>query len=186
MGLFKDNFIKNFHSSVENKNNKNKNNIISNDIGKISNSNSISIIKKTELNHFSINSKDEDDFENYLFFEGKSGLFKHKFKNMSTQKVVSFEYKDKDKENGDKDKENGENLFLSSNKSIKNKKEKKYIIYNNINYFKNTQRDDNILENNQNNNQINNEVKNDNVNKNNTNLSRRCVSSFFNCCFILD
>ena len=96
---------------------------------------------------------------------------------MLTQKVEAFGYKDKD---------NDENLFLSSNKSLKNKKEKKYIIYNNINYFKNTKRDEKNLEDNQNNSQINNEVKTDNVNETNTKLSKRCGSSFFNCCFLLD
>ena len=173
MELFNDNFIKNFHSSVDNKKIKNT---ISNDIGKISNSHSISIIKKTELNHFNMNDKDED-FEDSFFFGGQSGQIKHQFKHMLTQKVEAFGYKDKD---------NDENLFLSSNKSLKNKEEKKYIIYNNINYFKNTQRDEKNLEDNQNNSQINKEVKNDNVNENNNKLSKRCGSSFFNCCFLLD
>ena len=63
MELFNDKFIKNLHISVDNKNKKNN---ISIDIGKISNSQSISIIKKTELNHFNINDKDEN-FEDRFF-----------------------------------------------------------------------------------------------------------------------
>ena len=170
--IFNDKFLRNFHNSIVCKNNK------TNDFGKISNFSNISIIKKTELNHYDINNNDDsDDF--FHEFTKKSGP---KFKGMSAQKVVSFEYKDNDND------ENKNEDFMNYN--TKNKRKKKFIIYNNINYFKTTQRDDNELIDKNKDNNINNEKKNNIIisNKKNSfsnNFANRCCS-LFNCCFLLD
>ena len=171
MELINDNYLKNLHSSLDNK----KKSPI--DIGKISNSNSISIIKKTEMNQYNINNKDEEELDDE-FLQGGIGQGKDGFKNMSTQKIISFGFKDNEQNFDD-------NLITSNNKSIKNKKKKKYIIYNNINYFKNTEREDNGLED-ENNKQIVNEEKNDSMNSYSSKLSKRCFGSFFKCCFLPD
>ena len=169
--IFNDKFLRNFHNSIACKNNK------TNDFGKISNFSNISIIKKTELNHYDINNIDDSD-DLFNEFTKKRGP---KFKGMSAQKVVSFEYKDNDDENKNED-------FMNHN--TRNKRKKKFIIYNNINYFKTTQRDDNELIDKNKNNSINNEEKNDIIicNKKNSfsnNLANRCCS-LFNCCFLLE
>lgn len=171
--LVNDKFFKNFHNSVAFKNNKTNNY----NYDKISNFSNISIIKKTEINNYDINNNDEsDDLFNDNF--RKKGA---KFRGISTQKVVSFEYQDNDKE--DKRNENG------NNHNTKNKKKKKFIIYNNINYYRNTQKEDNddsiIKDKN-----IDNEEKDDIFihNKKNSfsnNFSNHCCS-LFNCCFLLD
>ena len=172
MELINDNYLKNFHSSLNDKRE------ISIDIGKISNSQSISIIKKTEMNQYNINNKDEEEI-NDEFLQGEKGQYKDGFKHISAQKVMSFGFKDNEQNVID------DNLITSNNKS-KNKKKKKYIIYNNINYFKNTERDDNSLEDKVNNQEIVNEDKNNNMNSFSNKLTKRCFSSFFNCCFIPD
>ena len=169
--IFNDKFLRNFHNSIACKNNK------TNDFGKISNFSNISIIKKTELNHYDINNIDDSD-DLFNEFTKKRGP---KFKGMSAQKVVSFEYKDNDDENKNED-------FMNHN--TRNKRKKKFIIYNNINYFKTTQRDDNELIDKNKNNSINNEEKNDIIicNKKNSfsnNFANRCCS-LFNCCFLLE
>ena len=171
--ILNDNYLKNLHSSLDNKKK------VPIDIGKISNSNSISIIKKTEINQYNINNKDEEELDNE-FLQGGIGDYKDGFKNMSTQKVISFGLKDNE-QNGIDD-----NLFTSNNKSIKNKKKKKYIIYNNINYFKNADRNDEALNDKGTNKQIVNEVKNESINSYSSKLSKRCFSSFFKCCFLPD
>jgi hypothetical protein len=176
LGLVNDKVLRNFKSSLESK--KIKSNV--NDIGKTSHSNSISIIKNTEVNHCSINNNEGDDD---FIFNLESN--KHKFRNISAQKVVSFEYKDNDNE------ENGfdDNLNFNSNQKNKSKNKKKFIIYNNINYYKTTQKGENDLENAK---DGNNEDKNGEViyNKKNSvninNSSKNCCSSLFNCCFLLE
>jgi hypothetical protein len=176
-GIVNDKVLRNFKSSLESK--KIKSNI--NEIGKTSHSNSISIIKNTEVNHCTINDiESNDDF----FFNLENN--KHRFRNISAQKVVSFEYKDNDNE------ENGfnDNLNFNSNQKNKNKNKKKFIIYNNINYYKTTQRGENDLENAKdgNNDNQNGEViynKKNSIN-NNSNNTKNCCSSLFNCCFLLE
>ena len=61
LGLVNDKVLRNFKSSLESK--KIKSNV--NDIGKTSHSNSISIIKNTEVNHCSINNNEKDNKDNY-------------------------------------------------------------------------------------------------------------------------
>ena len=114
-GIVNDKVLRNFKSSLESK--KIKSNI--NEIGKTSHSNSISIIKNTEVNHCTINDiESNDDF----FFNLENN--KHRFRNISAQKVVSFEYKDNDNE------ENGFNDNLNFNSNQKNKnKNKKNLLY---------------------------------------------------------
>ena len=171
--IFNDKLILNMQNSYELKKHK------SNDIGKTSNFNSISIIKKTEINHYNDDEliKELNDYENWDWNNNV-------FKNITEQKVVSFQYNDNN---------NLIKYFESNNRPIRNKSNKKFIIYNNINYFKNTQREENLDENNQNNNQI---YIIDNINKNdvnminnkktikNSNSKRSCLTSIFNCCFL--
>ena len=88
-GIINDKVLRNFKSSLETK--KIKSNI--NDIGKTSHSNSISVIKNTEVNHCTINNNESDDD---FIFNLESNI--HRFRNISAQKVVSFEYKDNDNE----------------------------------------------------------------------------------------
>ena len=173
-GIVNDKVLRNFKNSLETK--KIKSNI--NDIGKTSHSNSISVIKNTEVNHCTINNNEsEDDF----FFNLESN--KPRFRNISAQKVVSFEYKDNDNE------ENGFDDNFNSNQKNKNKNKKKFIIYNNINYYKTTQRGENEIENAK---DGNNDGKNDEViynNKNSVNnnsSTKNCCGSLFNCCFLLE
>lgn len=170
--IIKDKLILNMQNSYELKKHK------SNDIGKTSNFNSISIIKKTEINHYNDDEliKELNDNENWNW--------NNIFKNITEQKVVSFEYNENN------------NLIKyseSNNKPIRSKSNKKFIIYNNINYFKNTQREENLDENNKNNNQI---YIIDNINKNDVNMvnnnkeiknnsvKSNCLTSLFNCCFL--
>ena len=169
--IFNNKLILNMQNSYELKKHK------SNDIGKMSNFNSISIIKKTEINHYNDDEliKELNNYENW-------DLNNNVFKNITEQKVVSFEYNN-----------NLIKYFESNNRPIRNKNNKKFIIYNNINYFRNTQREENLDENNQNNNQI---YIIDNINKNDVNMSNNkkaiknsnakssCLTSIFNCCFL--
>ena len=177
LGIINDKVLRNFKSSLESK--KIKSNI--NDIGKTSNSNTISIIKNTEVNHCTINNNNESDDDFIFNLESN----KHKFRNISAQKVVSFEYKDKDNDNDNDD----DNMNFNSNQKNKSKNKKKFIIYNNINYYKTTQRGENDLENEK---DGNNEEKNGEViyNKknsvNNNSSTKNCCSSLFNCCFLLE
>ena len=176
LGITNDKVLRNFKSSLESK--KIKSN--PNNIGKTSNSNSISIIRNTEVNHCTINNDEESDADFIFNLESN----KHKFRNISAQKVVSFEYKDNDND------ENGfdDNMNFNSNQKNKNKNKKKFIIYNNINYYKTTQRE-NDLENAKdgNNDDKNAEViytKKNSVNNNSN--TKNCCSSLFNCCFLLE
>ena len=174
--LVNDKVLRNFKSSLESK--KIKSNV--NDIGKTSNSNSISIIKNTEVNHCTINNNESDDD---FIFDLESN--KRKFRNISAQKVVSFEYKDNDNEENRFD----DNMNFNSNQKNKSKNKKKFIIYNNINYYKTTQRGENDLENAKdgNNDDKNGEViynKKNSVNNNSS--SKNYCSSLFNCCFLLE
>ena len=169
----KDKLILNMRNSYELKKHK------SNEIGKTSNFNSISIIKQTEINHYNDDEliQELNEYENWNWNNNV-------FNNITEQKVVSFEYNDNN---------NLIKYFESNNRPIRNKSNKKFIIYNNINYFKNTQREENLYENNQNNNQI---YIIDNINKNNINMGNNkktiksnnvkssCLTSIFNCCFL--
>ena len=170
--LANDNYFKNFHNSIAFRNNK------TNNYDKISNFSNISIIKKTEFNNYDINNNDEseDIFQDYN--KKKSS----KFKGVSEQKVESFIFHDNDNDNEEKGKEDNINY------NAKNKRKKKFIIYNNIDYYKNTQKEDNddiIIKNED----VNNEEKNINNNKNsgsNNFTNHHCCYSFFNCCFLFD
>ena len=173
--LFNDKLVNNLNNSLDNNNN--INNKISIEIGKISNFDSISIIKKTELNHLDINNELEDDFSKRNIEKKNSN-----YKKFSTQKIESFDYKDD--ENGENNYDN--NFINSNNKTLKNKRKNKFIIYNNINYFKNTQREDNEFDDKRKRNNINSEdkdTKNDNKNSI-SNFTKCCYNSFFNCCFL--
>ena len=168
--LVNDKLFKNFHNSIPCKNRNSK------DIGKISNFSNISIIKKTEFNHYDINNNDDSDF-----FQENTKKKGPKFKGISTQKVVSFEYKDNNEDN-----KNEDNIFYTT----KNKRKKKVIIYNNINYYKTTQKEDNndIILHNEDNNEENNDIliysKKNSFSNNNYN--NHCGCPLFNCCFLLD
>ena len=181
LGIVNDKVLRNFKSSLESK--KIKSN--ANDIGKTSNSNSISIIRNTEVNHCTINNNEDDD--DFIF---NLESYKHRFRNISAQKVVSFEYNDNDnEENGNDD---NKNCNSNQNNKNKNKNKKKFIIYNNINYYKTTQRNENNLENGKDGNDGNDNDKNDEViyNKknsfNNNSSTKNCCGSLFNCCFLLE
>ena len=171
-----DKYLKNLNNSLEDKK------IMLNDIGKISNSNSISVIKQTELNHCNLNNIDNEFANNFLV--GNSGKSNNKFKPISSQKIEYIDSKDEEENNNDENINNNQN---NNSKANKNKKKKKVIIYNNINYFRNTQKEesDNI-DNRQNTNKVNNEEKNDSINSYNKKSTKRCTSSFFSCCFLLD
>lgn len=163
--ILDDKFIKSIHDSLESKNKK----IKSNDIGKISNFNSISIIKNEELNHCNINEEDEELLDNVNT--------KPRFKKSSAPKVVLFELKEN--ESGEK----------KSDEVNSNKNKKKYIIYNNINYYKTTQKNDNIIENEKKDNSINNKneaIIYNKANSFNNNISKNCCGSLFSCCFLLE
>ena len=181
--IFNDKLLLNMQNSYELKKHK------SNEIGKTSNFNSISIIKKTEINHYN-----DDDLvrelndiynnDNNKYNENWNWSNNNKFKNITEQKVVSFEYNDNN---------NLIKCVESNNRSIRSKTKKNFIIYNNINYFKNTQREENFNVNNQNNNQV---YIIDNINKNdvdminnkntikNSNVKSSCLTSIFKCCFL--
>lgn len=155
-------YIKNLNNSLDCKN---KDSIQkSNDIGKISNSGSISIIKKTELNHCNLD-------EELIIENGNKN--KNKYDYISARRA-SFEFRDFD------------NNIMSSNKS-RNKKKKKLI-------NKMTQKDDDIhlnldLEDKKKNNYIDddkNNTMNNNKNIINNNLSKGGCTSFFKCCFMLE
>ena len=174
--ILNDNILQNFNISLDNK----KKSI---EIGKITNFDSISIIKKTEFYDINnINNEIEDDF-----LKRNNEKNNTQFKNISSQKVASFEYKEDENENEVNNYYNNV-IINSNNKTLKNKRKNKFIIYNNINYYKNTKREDNDLEDKRNNNNIDNEdkdTKNDNKNSF-SNFSKRCYNSFFNCCFLKD
>ena len=171
--IVNDKYLNNLQNSLQSKKHK------SNNIGKISNFNSISIIKNKELNHCNISNEDQDE-DSFINVN-----YKYKFKNISSQKVVSFEYNDKEK----KDKNNNDNMNFNSNKNFfKNENKKKYIIYNNINYYKTTDKDNNKPDNekNQNKEKENKEqtIYNDKSNLNKISL-KNCMG-LFNCCLLLE
>ncbi len=175
-----DKFLKNLNNYLDDRK------ITLNDIGKISNSNSISIIKQTELHNYNLNNIGDEFADNHLV--GNSGKLNNKLKHISTQKVGSFDSKEEDEINDDENINNNQNIQNNNSKSIKNKKKKNVIIYNNINYFRNTQKeddDDNIV-NKQNSNMIKNEEKNDSISTYNKKSTKKYSCSFFNCCFLLD
>ena len=129
------------------------------------------------MNHLDINNELEDDFSKRNIEKKNSN-----YKKFSTQKIESFDYKDD--ENGENNYDN--NFINSNNKTLKNKRKNKFIIYNNINYFKNTQREDNEFDDKRKRNNINSEdkdTKNDNKNSI-SNFTKCCYNSFFNCCFL--
>ena len=171
--IFNEKLILNMQNSYELKKHK------SNDIGKTSNFNSISIIKKTEINHYN-----DDELIKELDNENWNWNNNNKFKNITEQKVVSIEFNDN---------KNLIKYFESNSRPLRSKSKKNFIIYNNINYFKNTQREENFEENLQNNNQV---YIIDNINKNdenilnnknsikNSNVKNKCLTSIFNCCFL--
>ena len=171
--IFNEKLILNMQNSYELKKHK------SNDIGKTSNFYSISIIKKTEINHYN-----DDELIKELDNENWNWNNHNKFKNITEQKVVSFEFNDN---------KNLIKYFESNSRPLRSKSKKNFIIYNNINYFKNTQREENFEENKQNNNQV---YIIDNINKNdvniinnknsikNSNVKSKCLTSIFNCCFL--
>ena len=175
MEIYDDKFLKNFNNSLDDKQN------MSNDIGKMSNSNSISIIQKTELNHCNLNNEDKEFDDEFL--QVNSGNINLKYKQIPTQKVVSLDSKEKDNE---EDNDNNINNNQHINKSNKSKKKKKVIIYNNINYFRNTQREEDNDAGSKTNKNNNNEDKNDSIDTYGKKNSKRCVTSFFNCCFLAD
>ena len=141
----------------------------SNDIEKIS-LNENNLIKKKENNNLNFNNE---------FLMESNEINVPTFKSIYVQKVVSLEFNDKN----DLNKENEHQVDNYLNK-------KKLIIYNNFNYFKTTQKDENHLENLKENNQeyyINNVNKNDiNINNNKKIVNKKdinnCFKCIFNCC----
>ena len=147
------------------------------EIGKLSDFNSISTIKKKDSNLYNLNLKNNE--ESNICMNFKENM--HLFKNIKVQNIVSFEYNDKNYLN----KYNKNN---NNDKFSKNKK-KKFIIYDN-NHFIETQKEENNLE--DNNKEINHFYIIDNINKknmdvyNNKNLKSNCLGSLFKCFFLVE
>ena len=162
------NYFKYLTNSLECKNNESIEK--SNDIGKIDNFESISMIKKTELNHWNY----DDDL-----IQENGDNNKNKLYNISSHKA-SFEMKDSE----------NNNFIMSSNKSRNKKKKKLNINYNN----KMTQKEDDInlnLENKKKNENIIDDDKNNTMNNNknsinNNNFSKGGCISLFKCCFLVE